>query len=62
MARKKTFTVNSPSGLNLRERPTKAAKVVKVLKDGEKVKVTEDEAPEGWVSVEGGYVMAAYLR
>ena len=62
MARKKSFTVNSPSGLNLRERPTKGAKIVKVLKDGEKVKVTEDAAPEGWVSVEGGYVMAAYLR
>lgn len=55
------YTVNSPTGLNVREKPDKTAKVLRVLKHGETVKQNGD-APKGWIAVKGGYVMAAYLK
>lgn len=62
MARKKTFTVNSESGLNLRKAPSKSAEILSVLGYGEKVTVIDAEAPEGWTAVDGGYVMTEYLK
>lgn len=55
------YTVNSPTGLNVRETPDKAAKVLWVLAHGEAVEKAGD-APQGWVAVKGGYVMAQYLK
>lgn len=55
------YTVNSTTGLNVRETPDKAAKVLRVLAHGEHVEKAGD-APKGWIAVKGGYVMAAYLK
>lgn len=55
------FTVNSPTGLNVREMPDRAAKVVSVLPHGETVEQAGN-APQGWLAVSGGYVMREYLK
>lgn len=46
--------------LNVREQPTKASKVLKVLEDGAKVKVTE--VKNGWAATEGGWVVVQFLK
>lgn len=58
---KVVYAVNSPPGLNVREAPSKAAKVLRVLKHGETVEQA-GKAPKGWVAIKGGYVMAEYLK
>lgn len=64
MAIKKNFVVNTERGLNLRDKPSKKAKVLKVIPFGEKVVVDHDVAvPEGWIAVkDGGFVMREFLR
>lgn len=64
MAARKNYTVNSKPGLNLRESPSRSARVIRVLKDGEKVTADNAvEAPNGWKAVKGGgYVMTEYLK
>lgn len=61
MAEKRTYTV-AVGSLNLRAKPTVTADVVRVLRGGEKVTKTTEPAPEGWISVKGGYVMQQYLK
>lgn len=62
MAKKKTYTVNSETGLNLRESPSKDAKVLSVLNYGDKVTPVKADAPDGWVALDGGFVMAKFLK
>lgn len=59
-----TYTVNSVSGLNLREIPTRDSAVMRILKDGEIVAIDNSaEAPDGWKAVVGGgFVMGKYLK
>ena len=65
MARaRKTFSVQTEvAGLNLRSQPSMTAQVIRVIPNGEKVKIdTAKPAPDGWVAIEGGgFVMSAYL-
>lgn len=64
MAARKTFTVNSEPGLNVREFPSRSARIVRVLRDGEKVTIVADAAaPDGWTALRGGgYVVSEYLK
>ncbi len=64
MAGRKNYTVNSEPGLNVRAEPSRSARVLKILKDGEKIAVDNAaEAPDGWKALmDGGYVMANYLK
>ena len=59
----RTVTVNSASGLNLREAPAYDASVLRVLRDGDEITVNIDEStPPGWMHLDGGgYVMARYV-
>lgn len=59
----RTVTVNSASGLNLREAPAYDAPVLRVLRDGESITInTAKTDPAGWLAVDGGgYVMARYV-
>lgn len=59
----RTVTVNSASGLNLREAPAYDAPVLRVLRDGEELTVNADDSTHpGWFYAEGGgYVMARYV-
>ena len=61
---KKTYTVDSKPGLNVREQPDVNSKVLRVLSDRERVVVDIiSEVPEGWkLLLDGGYVMTAYLK
>ena len=61
---KKTYKVNSPSGLNVRQIPVKGAKILRVLSDGATIAPDPSvETPAGWVAVlGGGFVMADYLK
>lgn len=61
---KTTYTVNAANGLNLREEPSKDARVIAILKYGDKVKIDPKRVTkEDWMAVVGGgYVMAAYLK
>lgn len=60
---RKTYTVAYPHGLNLRAEPSKQAAVLRVLKHGEAVTAALDvDAPDGWLAVDGGYVMAEFLK
>lgn len=59
---RKTYTVTYPHGLNLRAEPSKQAQIMRVLKHGEAVTVRDEEAPRGWLAVNGGYVMAEFLE
>lgn len=58
----RTYTVAYPHGLNLRAEPSKQAAIVRVLKHGETVTARDAEAPDGWVVVDGGYVMREFLE
>ena len=60
----KTFTVDSPPGLNVRRFPLKDAQILRVLRDGEKVAVENGaDTPDGWKALQGGgYVVEKYLR
>lgn len=58
----KTYTVTYPHGLNLRAEPSKQAEILRVLKRGETVTAWDAEAPEGWLAVDGGYVMREFLE
>ena len=64
MAVRKNYTVNWPSGLNLREKASKDSNILARLAYEEKVTIDpKAEAPEGWVAVVGGgYVMSEYLK
>jgi uncharacterized protein YgiM (DUF1202 family) len=62
MTERKQYTVSYPHGLNLREAPSKAAKVIAVLPYGEKVKPSRKKAPDGWIAVAGGYVMKEFIE
>lgn len=63
MAKRRTFTVASPPGLNIRENPSLNARILSVLKDGEKVKIDPDASTKEWALLDGGgYVMKAYLK
>lgn len=64
MASRKTFTVNSAHGLNLRAEPSKKAKVLSILADGEKITADKDTAsPNGWLAVKGGgFVMTEFIK
>lgn len=59
---RKTYTVAYPHGLNLRAEPSKQAEILRVLKRGETVTARDAEAPEGWLAVDGGYVMREFLE
>lgn len=59
---RKTYTVAYPHGLNLRAEPSKKAQIIRVLPHGETVAARDAEAPDGWLAVEGGYVMAEFLE
>ena len=61
MASKRKYTVNYPSGLNVRAKPSVDSAVVRVLQFGEKVAPVTGEAPEGWVAVKGGFCLKKYL-
>ena len=64
MAGRKKYAVNSASGLNVREKPSRSARILYILKDGETVMVKNTaETPEGWKELQtGGFVMAQYLK
>lgn len=59
-----TYTVGSPTGLNVRQHPAKNAPILRVLPYGEKVGIDPTiEAPEGWKALLGdGFVMGEYLK
>lgn len=56
------YTVNYPHGLNLRAEPSKQAAVLRVLQHGETVTARDADAPDGWLAVDGGYVMKEFLN
>lgn len=39
-----------------------SARIVRIIPCGESVTVKADEAPDGWVAVDGGYVRREYLK
>lgn len=56
------YTVNYPSGLNVRAEPSTNAAILRVLKRGVTVASDAEDAPEGWVALrDGGYCMKRYL-
>ena len=59
---RKTYTVTYPHGLNLRAEPSKQAQILRVLRAGETVTARDAEAPDGWLAIEGGFVMAEFLN
>lgn len=60
--KKVTYKVNYPHGLNLREEPSKNAKVLKILAFDEMVEPGNKAAPDGWIAVKGGgYVLKEFL-
>lgn len=64
MAIKKWYVVISEHGLNLREQPSKKAKILKVFDWNDRIEADNSvKAPEGWIAIKGGgYVMRAYLK
>ena len=64
MAARKTYSVSSSTGLNVREKPSRTARVLRVLPEGEKVAVDKAaETPEGWKALRGGgFVMSEFLK
>lgn len=64
MADRKIFTVNAAHGLNLREAPSKEARVLRILADGEKITADNNIAsPDGWLAVKGGgFVMTEFIK
>ena len=64
MAARKTYTVDWPGGVCLREQPSRESKVLEILPCGQKVSIDQKaEAPDGWVAVTGGgYTMSQYLK
>ena len=64
MATRRTYTVQTKKGLNLREEPSKQSKILALLAFGEKVIIDPSaETPDGWVAVKsGGYVMKEFLK
>jgi len=64
MAARKIFTVNAAHGLNLRAEPSRKARVLRILADGEKITVdSETASPDGWLAVKGGgFVMTQFIK
>lgn len=64
MAARKTFTVDSAPGLNVREAPSRTARVLRILRHGEKAVIDPAAVvPAGWKALrDGGFVMSAYLK
>lgn len=63
-AQRKNYTVKvEHGGLNVREEPSKESRILRVLKNGEKVTVDPAaDAAIGWFAVKGGgYVMGEFL-
>lgn len=63
MAKRKNYKVLSEVGLNLREKPSKTSRVLKVLAYEDAVVLdNEVETPDGWAAVkDGGYVMKEFI-
>lgn len=64
-APRRNYTVRTKkAGLNLRELPSKESKILRLIPNGEKVKIDPSvEAPIGWFAVDGGgYVMGEFLE
>ena len=63
-APRKNYTVSYEGGLNLRQKPSKDAKILALLSPDTKVVIDpKAETPEGWYAVAtGGYVMSEYLK
>lgn len=64
MANKKWYTVISETGLNLREKPSKKANILKVFSWNDRIEADNSvEAPDGWIAVKaGGFVMKEFLK
>lgn len=63
MAARKTYTVDWPGGVCLRENPSRESKIVEIISCGKKVKVDPNaDAPAGWTAVVGGFIMSEYLK
>lgn len=65
-ASKKTtvLTVNSATGLNLRQHPARNSPVLRILKNGEEIGVDKTkDCPDGWIAVMGGgFVMSKFVK
>lgn len=64
MAVKKWYIVTSETGLNLREAPSKSAKILKILAFNDRIEADNSiDAPEGWIAIkDGGFVMKQFLK
>lgn len=64
MAVKKWYVVTSEHGLNLREKPSKKAKILKVFDWNDRIEADNSvEAPDGWIAIkDGGFVMKEFLK
>ncbi len=60
----KTGTINTPSGVNVREKKSTSAKILGALPNGAKVQLYRKEGD--WIHIyyppHGGYVYAKYIR
>lgn len=64
-APRRNYTVRTKKkGLNLREEPNKDSNILRLIPNGEKVKIDPSvETPLGWFAVDGGgYVMGEFLE
>ena len=64
-APRRNYTVRTQKkGLNLREEPNTKSRILRLIPNGEVVKVDPSiEAPIGWFAVKGGgYVMGEFLE
>ncbi len=61
---KKTYTVNSAPGLNVRKYADLSAPVLRILQDGAKVSIDNNaETEKGWKKlIDGGYVVEKYIK
>ena len=66
MAKKKTTTMLTGAviggDLNIREEPTKRAKIVGVLPNGTTVNILSPMDDDGWLQITEGYVMSDFIR
>lgn len=64
MATKKWYTVIAERGLNLREKPSKKAKILGVLEYNARIEADNSvKAPEGWIAIkDGGFVIKDFVK
>lgn len=62
IAKKKYVTVTAIQWLNIRREPSLSAPIVGKYLPGEKVEIRDEEAPDGWIAVEGGYIMKRFTK